>query len=101
MISFDGADKEPTKFKAALSADLLTKLTSSMERKGRVMDPLIWELCNCIFVDFEKIESRYKHDPSNLMLKELVRAPTYLELAHQLHDRLDEVRYFLRIFSYI
>lgn len=92
MVSYEGADREPTKFKAALCADLLAKLTSTISRYGRVMDPLLWELCNCIFVDFEKVENRFKHDRNNLMLKELVRAPTYLELAHQLHDRLEEVR---------
>lgn len=92
MISYDGSDREPTKFKAALSADLMMKLVSSVSRYGNIMRPLLWELLNCIFVDYGRVEERFMHDPNSLMLKELVRCPTYLELAHQLHDRLEEVR---------
>lgn len=91
MISYEGNDREPTKFKAALSADLMHKLVSSVSRYDQVMGPLLWELCNAIFVDFESVEARFEKDPNSLMLKELVRCPTYLELAHQLHDRLEEM----------
>ena len=91
MISYEGNDREPTKFKAALSADLMYKLVSAVSRYDQVMGPLLWELCNAIFVDFESVEARFEKDPNSLMLKELVRCPTYLELAHQLHDRLEEV----------
>lgn len=91
MINFEGEGRDPSKFKAALAADLLMKLTDAMGRYAPIARPLIWELCNCIFLDYPSAEARFRHDPKQLMLKELVRTPTYLEQAHQLQDRLEEV----------
>ena len=58
------AGPKPTKLKATLCADLMVKLCSSTGRYARVMQPILWELLNCIFLDFPTQEEHLRNSSS-------------------------------------
>ena len=54
------AGLQPTKLKATVCADLLLKLCTATGRYAKVMEPILWEILNCVFVDFPKYETQLK-----------------------------------------
>lgn len=91
LKNFEGAGVEPTRFKAAAAADMMTKLCQHLGRYSNVMKPILWELYNCIFVDFPSIEKMYQNRPES-MLKELIRSSTYFEHCDDLLLRFEELK---------
>lgn len=77
----------PTRLKAAVAGDLLTKLSNYLGKYTKVMDPLIWELLNCIFVDFASIQKRV--DSSNYT-EQLTHIGTYFEQYNEAKEALDD-----------
>eukprot|EP01032_Pedospumella_encystans_P028654 gene28654-32365_t len=50
----------PTKLKATVCADLMLKLSSATGRYAKIMEPILWELLNCVFMDFPSREGHLK-----------------------------------------
>lgn len=54
-----------------------------------MMEPLLWEICNCLFVEFPEQESRFTAEN---FLNNLLGVRTYFELYQEAHDALEDVR---------
>lgn len=89
MKAYDGeANLFPTRIKAAISADLLFKLSRCMGRFSSIMNPLLWELLNCIFVDFPVAEARV---PPERLLSALSDNETFFENCEEMRNRIEEL----------
>lgn len=62
------------------------------------MEPLLWEMCNCIFVEFPEHETRFTGEN---FLSNLLSVRTFFELYQEAHDALEDVRnLFLFLFLF-
>lgn len=78
----------PTRVKAAVTADLIMKLAGSMGRYSSMLEPLLWELYNCIFVEFAEREKTFSKEN---FLNHLLSTRTYFELYQEAHDALEDI----------
>lgn len=78
----------PSKLKATVCADLLLKLCASAGRISRVMEPILWELLNCVFIDFPNQEHKLRGAEP---LKALYSMPTYFDKHKEQMEIYDDV----------
>lgn len=91
MVNYEGAGDEPTRFKAAAAVDMMLKMCQHLGKYADLIKPILWELCNCIFVDFKPVEKKLNAHPDNA-LKELVRTSTYFEHCAELVNRVETMQ---------
>lgn len=79
---------EPSRFKSAVAGDLLLKLSRAVGRYSSIMEALVWELLNSVFVDYAVMEPKL----SALNLPEaLCTMRTYFEIATETKQSLEDV----------
>lgn len=78
----------PTKLKATVCADLLMKLCASAGRISKVMEPILWELLNCVFIDFPNNEDKLRGPEP---LKGLYAMSTYFDKHKEQMELYDDV----------
>lgn len=91
MVNYEGAGDEPTRFKAAAAVDMMLKMCQHLGKYADLIRPILWELCNCIFVDFKPVEKKLTTHPDHA-LKELVRTSTYFEHCAELVNRVETMQ---------
>lgn len=82
----------PSKLKATVCADLLMKLCGSAGRISRVMEPILWELLNCVFIDFPNQEHKVRGPEP---LKGLYGMHTYFDKHKEQLEIYDDVNYLV------
>jgi hypothetical protein len=79
----------PTKEKATTASELALLLTNAIGRYSKIMEPLVWELLNSIFLDFAAVETRL---PREQLYGALDGMATYFDKYQETKAALEEAQ---------
>ncbi|KAJ1436899.1 hypothetical protein B484DRAFT_445377 [Ochromonadaceae sp. CCMP2298] len=81
-------DSQCTKLKATVCADLLLKLCTATGRYTQVMEPILWEVLNCVFCDFPHGDKVMRSKDS---LKGFYAMTTYCDKYREQHELYEDI----------
>ena len=84
-----GSGEVPNAVKTAVCVDLIKKVTRIFGRYATVLEPLLDEILNAIFIDYYRNVNRLARK-EDLTLADYYKLPTFFDKNREMNDRLEE-----------